>query len=163
MVRIRLKRMGLRHNPTYRIVVIEARRARDGEYLESLGHYNPRTKLLNIDMERAEHWVSKGARPSATVQRLIRRFSKQGASVPGTTQPGATAPEPQLPEGPSAAADEQSSEGPAEVAGADKTSEIPGEPVEESGTETAEPVAQEAETENGESSESKTGDKAPPE
>jgi len=76
MVRIRLKRIGQRNRPFYRIVVTESQRARDGKYIESLGHYNPRDKALVVDQERADHWLSKGAQPSATAGRLLRRHAK---------------------------------------------------------------------------------------
>jgi small subunit ribosomal protein S16 len=85
MVRIRLKRTGQRNRPFYRIVVTEQSRARDGKYIESLGHYNPRDKDLVVDLERANHWLSKGAQPSDTAGRLLRRFAKM-------TSPAATTP-----------------------------------------------------------------------
>jgi small subunit ribosomal protein S16 len=72
-----MKRMGMRHRPTYRIVVTDARRSRDGEYIESLGHYDPRTKLLEVDLERAKHWLSHGAQPTDTAGKLIRRYERQ--------------------------------------------------------------------------------------
>ena len=76
MVRIRLKRIGQRNKPSYRIVVIDSQRSRDGKYIESLGHYNPRDKSLVLDKERADHWLSKGAQPSDTAGRLLRRYTK---------------------------------------------------------------------------------------
>lgn len=79
MLRIRLRRMGLRNRPAYRVVVIDSRKARDGEYLESVGHYDPRTKLLELKTERIGHWVSKGAQASDTVGRLISRYARQHA------------------------------------------------------------------------------------
>lgn len=79
MLKIRLRRMGLRNRPTYRAVVIDSRKARDGEYLESVGHYDPRTKLLEMKPERIEHWVSKGAQTSDTVGRLLSRYVRQHA------------------------------------------------------------------------------------
>lgn len=80
MVRIRLKKIGMRHRPSYRVVAIEKSRSRDGRYLESLGHYDPRTKLLKLDLERVKHWISKGAQPSNTVDKLIRRYEKERES-----------------------------------------------------------------------------------
>jgi small subunit ribosomal protein S16 len=71
--------MGLRNRPAYRVVVIDSRKARDGEYLESVGHYDPRTKLLDLDTERIGHWVSKGAQTSDTVGRLLARYTRQHA------------------------------------------------------------------------------------
>ncbi len=73
MVKIRLKRMGKRKQPYYRIVVIDSRRSRDGKYIESVGHYNPRDKKLIVNKERVEYWLSKGAQPSNTASRLWKR------------------------------------------------------------------------------------------
>ncbi len=71
--------MGLRNRPAYRVVVIDSRKARDGKYLESVGHYDPRTKLLELQTERIGHWVSKGAQTSDTVGRLLSRYARQHA------------------------------------------------------------------------------------
>lgn len=87
MVKIRLRRMGLRSRPTYRVVAIDSRRARDGKYLESVGNYDPRSKQLDLDMDRVNHWLSRGAEPSDTVGRLIRRYAKQHAPVPEPAAP----------------------------------------------------------------------------
>jgi small subunit ribosomal protein S16 len=76
MVRIRLKRIGQRNRPFYRIVVTEGMRSRDGKYIESIGHYNPRDKALVVNKERADYWLSKGAQPSDTAKRLLRRQAK---------------------------------------------------------------------------------------
>jgi len=76
MVRIRLKRIGQRSRPHYRIVVTESTRSRDGKYIESLGHYNPRDKALVVNKERADYWLAKGAQPSDTAGRLLRRYAK---------------------------------------------------------------------------------------
>ena len=69
MVRIRLRRMGAKKQPTYRFVVSDARSPRDGRFLEILGHYNPRTepKTVVIDEEKAKAWLAKGAQPSDPV------------------------------------------------------------------------------------------------
>lgn len=76
-VRIRLKRMGAKKNPFYRIVVADSRFPRDGRFIEEIGYYNPTTRpsTFEVDREKAEMWLSKGARPSDTV-RLI--FEKAG-------------------------------------------------------------------------------------
>ena len=92
MVRIRLKRTGQRNRPFYRIVVTEQSRARDGKYIEALGHYNPRDKKLVVDLERAKHWISKGAQPSDTAGALLRRYAK--LMTPATTAPVETEPAP---------------------------------------------------------------------
>jgi small subunit ribosomal protein S16 len=73
--------MGLRNRPTYRVVVIDSHKARDGKYLEAVGHYDPRTKHLDLDSERISHWLSRGAQASDTVSRLVHRFSKQQPAV----------------------------------------------------------------------------------
>jgi len=85
LLKIRLRRMGLRNRPAYRVVVIDSRKARDGEYLESVGHYDPRTKLLDLKTERIGHWVSKGAQTSDTVGRLLSRYARQHAPAAGTS------------------------------------------------------------------------------
>ena len=73
-VRIRLTRVGAKKQPTYRVVVADSRSARDSRSIETIGHYNPRTEPVevNIDEERARQWLSKGAQPSDTVARLFR-------------------------------------------------------------------------------------------
>jgi small subunit ribosomal protein S16 len=77
MVKIRLRRMGAKKQPTYRFVVADSRSPRDGKFIEILGHYNPRTepKTLEVDEIKAREWLSKGAQPSLTVQRL---FAEKG-------------------------------------------------------------------------------------
>jgi small subunit ribosomal protein S16 len=74
-VRIRLTRVGATKQPTYRFVVSDSRNARDGRSLDTLGHYNPRTDPIeiNVDEAKAREWLSKGAQPSDTVARLFRR------------------------------------------------------------------------------------------
>jgi len=73
-VRIRLTRVGATKQPTYRVVVADSRSARDSRSLETIGHYNPRTDPieLQIDADRAKAWLAKGALPSDTVARLFR-------------------------------------------------------------------------------------------
>ena len=73
-VRIRLTRVGATKQPTYRVVVADGRSARDSRAIEIIGHYNPRTEPieLNIDAEKAQAWLAKGAQPSDTVVRLFR-------------------------------------------------------------------------------------------
>jgi len=73
MVKIRLRRMGAKKQPTYRFVVADARSPRDGRFLEILGHYNPRTepKTLVVDADKAKEWLAKGAQPSDPVRRLF--------------------------------------------------------------------------------------------
>jgi len=82
LLKIRLRRMGLRSRPTYRLVVIDSRKARDSEYLEAVGHYDPRTKALDLKPDRVEFWVARGARQSGTVTSLVRRYARQHAAAP---------------------------------------------------------------------------------
>ncbi|MEI7729582.1 MAG: 30S ribosomal protein S16 [Verrucomicrobiota bacterium] len=81
-VRIRLKRVGAKNSPIYRIVVADGRSPRDGKFIEELGTYWPRKKDDNVklDMERAKHWISKGAQPSDTVASFMRRINKAVAA-----------------------------------------------------------------------------------
>ena len=73
-VRIRLTRVGATKQPTYRLVVADSRSARDGRAIDTIGHYNPRTDpiTLQIDEAKARDWLSKGAQPSDTVRRLFK-------------------------------------------------------------------------------------------
>jgi small subunit ribosomal protein S16 len=75
MVRIRLRRQGRKKAPTYRIVVADGRAPRDGKFLEILGQYAPRggEQALQLNVERANHWLDKGAQPSDTVRSLLRK------------------------------------------------------------------------------------------
>ena len=73
-VRIRLTRVGATKQPTYRLVVADSRSARHGRANDTIGHYNPRTDpiTLQIDEAKAKDWLSKGAQPSDTVKRLFK-------------------------------------------------------------------------------------------
>ena len=73
MVRIRLRRVGAKKQPSYRVVVADSRFPRDGRFIESIGHYNPRTDppTVRIDEERARYWLSQGAQPTAAVRRML--------------------------------------------------------------------------------------------
>ena len=75
MVTIRLSRIGSKKRPYYRIVVIDKRRARNGRFLEVVGQYNPISNPVQMDIntERAQYWLSKGARPSETVRSILRK------------------------------------------------------------------------------------------
>ncbi|MCL6637300.1 MAG: 30S ribosomal protein S16 [Alicyclobacillus sp.] len=74
-VKIRLKRMGAKKAPFYRVVVAESRSPRDGRFIEEIGTYNPLTDpaAVNINAERALDWLMKGAQPSDTVRYLFRK------------------------------------------------------------------------------------------
>jgi len=79
-VRIRLKRMGAKKKPFYRVVVADSRSPRDGRFIEEIGYYNPTTQptTIKIDLEKAGVWLSRGALPTDTVKEL---FAKAGLEV----------------------------------------------------------------------------------
>lgn len=74
-VHIRLRRTGTTRKPAYRVVVADSRAARDGKFIEVIGHYSPITNppTLKIEVDRALEWIKKGARPSNTVKNLLAR------------------------------------------------------------------------------------------
>lgn len=77
MVRIRLKRMGRKHRPSYRVAAVDGRRSRDGITIEELGYYDPANRNADLrcklDMPRVEFWLAQGAQPSETVAALIKK------------------------------------------------------------------------------------------
>lgn len=75
MVKIRLKRMGAKKAPFYRIVVADSRYPRDGRFIEELGYYNPlkNPSEVKIDIERAKEWIKNGAQPTDTVRSLMKK------------------------------------------------------------------------------------------
>lgn len=78
MLRIRLKRLGRKRQPHYRVIVCDSRIKREGLPIEEIGYYNPRQKELRLDKEKALAWISKGAQPSETVQDLIDSCDENG-------------------------------------------------------------------------------------
>jgi small subunit ribosomal protein S16 len=80
MVRIRLRRVGRKKQPSYRIVVADSRSPRDGRYIEIIGFYNPRTEpaTMTIKEDRALHWLSVGAQPSEAVRRILNKLGTWG-------------------------------------------------------------------------------------
>jgi len=82
-VKIRMKRVGARNAPYFRIVVTDSRSPRDGKFIEELGSYQPLKKGDNftLDLERAKYWVSKGAQPSDTVASFIKKAGKAAAAA----------------------------------------------------------------------------------
>ena len=74
MVKIRLRRMGAKKAPFYRVVVADSRSPRDGRCIEEIGTYNPLTEpaTINIDAEKAQAWIKKGAQPTDTVRGLLK-------------------------------------------------------------------------------------------
>jgi small subunit ribosomal protein S16 len=101
MVRIRLMRVGKRKQPSYRVVVADSRSPRDGRIIEAIGHYQPRQEpsVVEIDSERALHWLGRGAQPSDTVRRLLQIsgawYTFTGERPPaGSTAAGSPKPTP---------------------------------------------------------------------
>ena len=76
MLRIRLRRTGAKNQPSYRVVVADSRAARDGAFVDLIGHYNPRTDppTIVIDEEKALKWLRQGAQPSEAVERMLRNM-----------------------------------------------------------------------------------------
>ncbi len=74
-VKIRLKRMGKKKTPFYRVVVADSRAPRDGKFIEEIGYYNPLVEpvLIKIDAERAKAWIGNGAKPTDTVKYLLKK------------------------------------------------------------------------------------------
>jgi len=75
LVRIRLRRMGMKKQPSYRIVVADSKAPRDGKYIENIGFYNPRTEppTIQINEERALYWLGVGAQPTEAAARLLEK------------------------------------------------------------------------------------------
>ena len=75
MVKIRLKRMGMKKAPFYRVVVSDSRTPRDGRFIEEIGYYNPveDPAVIKFDEERAKYWLSTGAQPTDTVRGLLKK------------------------------------------------------------------------------------------
>jgi len=84
MVRIRLRREGSLNNPYYKVVVADQRSPRDGRFIEIIGNYNPKKpgENYNVDLTRAEYWISKGAQPSDTVRSFLKKARKKAAAAP---------------------------------------------------------------------------------
>lgn len=79
MLKIRLKRLGAKKNPAYRVIVINSTTKREGAPIQELGHYNPKTKVMKLDKQAALDWVSKGAQPTETVAYLIKNCNDDGS------------------------------------------------------------------------------------
>ena len=76
MVKIRLRRMGAKKAPYYRIVVADSRSPRDGRFIEEIGIYDPMAddaQKIKVDMERAQYWIANGAQPTETVRGLLKK------------------------------------------------------------------------------------------
>ncbi len=95
MLAIRMRRVGSKKRPFYRVVVAEARDPREGAFKEILGTYNPRTKpaKVEVDRERFAHWIKQGARPSDSVRTLMaRHLTRDTSAVAEPVTADATAP-----------------------------------------------------------------------
>lgn len=79
MVKIRLARHGKKKKPFYRMVVVDSRSRRDGPFIEMIGTYDPMKEpsVINVDVDRANHWIGEGAQVSATVKRLIEKATSE--------------------------------------------------------------------------------------
>jgi small subunit ribosomal protein S16 len=91
MLVIRLTRIGAKKQPTYRVVVTEARTPRDSREVERLGYYNPKTQpaTLKVNRERVAHWLKAGAQPSATVKSLLKKYKEPAADASAAAAAGA--------------------------------------------------------------------------
>jgi small subunit ribosomal protein S16 len=97
--KIRLRRMGAKKRPSYRIVVADSRSPRDGRFIEVIGHYDPLTEpaTVKINSERASYWLSVGAQPTDTVRSLLKRQGITGQSATGDAATAASATEQEAP------------------------------------------------------------------
>jgi small subunit ribosomal protein S16 len=82
-----MRRVGSKKKPYFRVVVTEARSARESSFVENLGTYNPRSKPAKVEVnrERVQHWLKRGARPSDSVRTLIRKHLSRDLSAPAET------------------------------------------------------------------------------
>ena len=102
-VRIRMKRMGRKHRPFYRICIMDQRKARDGKAIEEVGFYDTavpdKSLRVSLKMERIDYWLSVGAQPSEKVNALIQKVKKGQFGVAATPPPmqAPKAPEPEAP------------------------------------------------------------------
>jgi small subunit ribosomal protein S16 len=82
-VKIRMKRVGTKNTPVFRIVVADSRSPRDGKFIEEIGTYQPLKEGTNytLKLERAQYWLSKGAQPSDTVASFIKKAGRAAAAV----------------------------------------------------------------------------------
>ena len=138
-VKLRLKRIGARNTPIYRIVATDSRSPRDGRPIEELGTYNPVQQTepnFDLNLERAEHWLSVGAQPSDTVRSFIRKARRAAAGLPPKESKPKKVAKPEPAEEPKA--EETPAEEPAaEAPAAEEAAEAPAEE-----TATEEPAAE---------------------
>jgi len=81
VVKIRLTRLGAHKRPFYRVVVADSRARRDGPFIEIIGTYDPMKEpsAINIDLEKAKHWIKNGAQPTDTVKKLLKKAGLEAA------------------------------------------------------------------------------------
>lgn len=144
-VKLRLKRIGARNTPIYRIVATDSRTKRDGRPIEELGTYNPVLQTepnFDLNLERAEHWLSVGAQPSDTVRSFIRKARRAAAGLPPKESKPKKAAQPEPAEEPKA--EETPAEEPAAEAAEATEAPAAEEPAEAPAEETAteEPAAE---------------------
>ena len=72
-VKMRLRRMGAKKAPTYRVIIADSRSPRDGRFIEEIGYFNPRTDEIKIAAEKAKTWIKNGAQPTDTVRALLKK------------------------------------------------------------------------------------------
>lgn len=91
MLKIRLRRMGAKNQPSYRLVVADARSPRDGRFVDQIGYYNPLTEpsTYRIDVDKAQRWINNGAQPTEAAARLLHR---SGVKLKGTVPAEWTGP-----------------------------------------------------------------------
>mgnify|MGYP003353722208 CR=1 FL=1 len=132
-VKIRLMRVGKKKQPTYRIVVADGRSPRDGRFIEILGQYAPRQEpsVVNLDNERALHWLRNGAQPTETVAKLLHISGVFGEFEKAAGKPAAAQPKPKAPKAKTVkekpAAEAPAAEPAAEEAPAEESAEAPAE------------------------------------
>ncbi|GAC1403774.1 MAG: hypothetical protein NVSMB52_17690 [Chloroflexota bacterium] len=92
-VKIRLRRMGAKHQPSYRIVVVDSRSPRDGRYIDQVGFYNPLTNpaIITVDQEKAADWLRRGAQPTETVAILLKKHNIDPVAIRKGSTPGSVA------------------------------------------------------------------------
>jgi len=95
LLRIRLRRVGKKKRPAYRVVVADSRAPQRGAFIETIGLYDPLTEpaTVNIDQEKVQKWLQKGARPSETVAKLLARQGLLPAEAPAEAPAAAEPPE----------------------------------------------------------------------
>jgi len=151
-VKLRLMRMGKKKQPTYRIVAADSRSPRDGRFIEIVGTYDPRAEpsVVNVDNERALHWLRHGAQPTERVQKLLTISGAWdefgGKPLDKKAPPKAKAEEPVAEEAPIAEAEAPAAEAPAEEPAAEEpAAEEPAAEAEEATAATEEPAAEDDE------------------